>query len=81
MASKRLLVSLEETIFNDISDIARINKQSLSMIAKNLIETALEIQEDMYFSKLADKRLREAEQEKHKWISHEEVMKDVFKDV
>jgi predicted DNA-binding protein len=78
MACKRLLVSLEETIFNDISDIAKINKKSLSVIAKNLIETALEIHEDMYFSKLADKILKEAGEGKHKWISLEEAKEKWF---
>jgi kynureninase len=73
MSSKRLFVTLEESIFNDISDIAKTNNQSLSTIAKNLIASALEIHEDINFSRLADQSVALTKE----WISHEEVMKNV----
>ncbi|WP_133062958.1 MULTISPECIES: hypothetical protein [Rickettsieae] len=66
MAAKRLLVSLDEKIFNEIVDIAKINNESLSKIAKDLIITSLELQEDKILAKLADERIDNTKE----WISH-----------
>ncbi|MDN3030012.1 MAG: hypothetical protein QMO91_01380 [Candidatus Tisiphia sp.] len=66
MAAKRLLVSLDEKIFNEIVDIAKINNESLSKIAKDLIITSLELQEDKILAKLADERIGNTKE----WISH-----------
>ncbi|HJD67855.1 MAG TPA: hypothetical protein LFV66_05390 [Rickettsia endosymbiont of Bembidion lapponicum] len=71
MTAKRLLVSLDEKTFDDITNLAKINKLSSSKIAKKLIMDSLDLEEDMYFSRLADKRLAEA---KH-WVKHEDAWK------
>ncbi|WP_395476770.1 hypothetical protein [Rickettsia endosymbiont of Pantilius tunicatus] len=71
MTAKRLLVSLDEKTFDDITNLAKINKLSSSKIAKKLIMDSLDLEEDMYFSRLADKRLEET---KH-WIKHEDFWK------
>lgn len=71
MTAKRLLVSLDEKTFDDITNLAKINKLSSSKIAKKLIMDSLNLEEDMYFSRLADKRLEET---KH-WIKHEDFWK------
>ncbi|HJD65070.1 MAG TPA: hypothetical protein LFW10_02825 [Rickettsia endosymbiont of Diachasma alloeum] len=71
MTAKRLLVFLDEKTFDDITNLAKINKLSSSKIAKKLIMDSLDLEEDMYFSRLADKRLEET---KH-WIKHEEFWK------
>lgn len=71
MAAKRLLVSLDEDVFNEIIGLAKANKQSSSKIAKDLIIASLELQEDKMFSKLAEERLVNTE----KWISHEDAWK------
>ncbi|MEY4464301.1 MAG: hypothetical protein RLZZ81_1272 [Pseudomonadota bacterium] len=71
MVAKRLLVSLDEKVFNEITTLAKINKSSSSKIAKELIISSLELEEDAFFSKLADKRLEET---KH-WIKHEDFWK------
>lgn len=71
MTAKRLLVSLDEKTFDDITNLAKINKLSSSKIAKKLIMDSLGLEEDMYFSRLADKRLEET---KH-WIKHEDFWK------
>ncbi|MGX6960774.1 MAG: hypothetical protein ACIPMY_06185 [Rickettsia endosymbiont of Pentastiridius leporinus] len=71
MAAKRLLVSLDERVFDDIAALAKINKSSSSKIARELIMSSLELEEDFLFSKLADKRLEET---KH-WIKHEDFWK------
>lgn len=71
MAAKRLLVSLDEKVFDEITHLAKINKSSSSKIAKELIISSLELEEDIFFSKLADERLKET---KH-WIKHEDFWK------
>jgi len=71
MSYKKLSLSLEESIFDDISTMAKVTKQSLSMTAKKLIESALEEHEDMYFSKLADDILNKTKNGEHKWITYE----------
>lgn len=49
MTAKRLLVSLDEKTFDDITNLAKINKLSSSKIAKKLIMDSLDLEEDMYF--------------------------------
>lgn len=71
MAAKRLLVSLDEEIFNEIVDLAKANKASSSKIAKDLIVSSLALQEDKLFAKLADDRISNTKE----WISHIDVWK------
>lgn len=71
MAAKRLLVSLDESVFDEISNLAKINRESLSKIAKDLIISSLELSEDKVFAKLADDRLENTKN----WCSHEDAWK------
>lgn len=71
MKTKRLLVSLDESIFEEIEYMAKANQKSLSKIAKDLIISSLELEEDAIFSKLADERLKSTTQ----WIRHEDAWK------
>ena len=71
MAAKRLLVSLEEDVFNEITYLAKTNKESLSRIAKDLIVNSLDLQEDKTFAKLADERIANTKE----WVSHKEAWK------
>ncbi|WP_375331287.1 hypothetical protein [Candidatus Tisiphia endosymbiont of Oplodontha viridula] len=71
MAAKRLLVSLDEKIFDEIAGLAKINNESLSKVAKDLIITSLELQEDKILAKLADERIGNTEE----WISHTDTWK------
>ncbi|HJD57715.1 MAG TPA: hypothetical protein LFV92_00400 [Rickettsia endosymbiont of Ceroptres masudai] len=71
MAAKRLLVSLDEKTFDEITNLAKINKSSSSKVAKELIISSLELEEDALFSKLAEKRLAEAKY----WVKHEDAWK------
>ncbi|WP_375319062.1 hypothetical protein [Candidatus Tisiphia endosymbiont of Oplodontha viridula] len=71
MAAKRLLVSLDEKIFDEIAGLAKINNESLSKVAKDLIITSLELQEDKILAKLADDRIGNTKE----WISHTDVWK------
>jgi hypothetical protein len=65
MAAKRLLVSLDEAIYNEIVDLSKKNQESFSKIAKDLIVESLELQEDKAFSKLSEERLCSTQS----WIS------------
>ena len=71
MPSKRLLVSLDQEILNEITELAQYNKTSSSKIASQLIITSLELQEDRLFSNIADKRIKNTK----KWINHEDAWK------
>jgi hypothetical protein len=71
MAAKRLLVSLDEKIFDEIAGLAKINNESLSKVAKYLIITSLELQEDKILAKLADERIGNTRE----WISHTDTWK------
>lgn len=71
MPAKRLLVSLDEDIFNEIVNLAKVNNESSSSIAKNLIIASLELQEEKMFAKLADERMRSTK----KWFSHTDAWK------
>ena len=71
MAAKRLLVSLDEEMFNEIKELAKSNKTSSSKIAGELIKESLELQEDKLFAKLADKRISNTK----KWIDHIDAWK------
>jgi hypothetical protein len=71
MAAKRLLVSLDEKIFDAIAGLAKINNESLSKVAKDLIITSLELQEDKILAKLADERIGNTRE----WISHTDTWK------
>ena len=71
MVAKRLLVSLDEEMFNEVKELAKSNKTSSSKIAVELIKESLELQEDKLFAKLADKRIRSTK----KWIDHIDAWK------
>jgi hypothetical protein len=54
-----------------LSDLAVRNEKSLSAIVNELIEEALELREDIYFSKLAAER----DTPESVWVSHEDAWK------
>lgn len=71
MAAKRLLVSLDEKIFSKVESLAKYSHKSLSSMAKELIASSLETQDDILLSKLADERLESDQQ----WINHDDAWK------
>ena len=54
----RINITVSSEIAELLSQTARQNKKSISKVALELIEWAIEEREDMYFSKLGDKRLK-----------------------
>ncbi len=71
MISKRLLVSLDKDIFDKIENLAHLRHKSLSSVAKELILYSLDLEEDQFFSKKADERLKKISS----WTSHEDAWK------
>ncbi len=68
----RINITIEETIVKVLEGLAKQEKKSLSLFAKELILDALEHREDIAFSTLA--QVREAKSTKT--ISHEDAWKN-----
>jgi hypothetical protein len=56
MASQRLLVVLDPPVQEILKEIAKKNKVSVSSVGRDLIKEALEIEEDIYWDKVASQR-------------------------
>ena len=67
----RLNLTLDAPMMQMIAKLAKKGHQSRALVAKNLIAQALELQEDLYFSTLANAR----EKDNSPWVSHEEIWK------
>ena len=68
---KRVQISLSEDNLLVISALAEKHSQSIEETVKEMVLKALELEEDTYFSALAEK----CEKETKKWISHEDAWK------
>lgn len=65
---KRVNLTIENDLYEDFEAIKELrNESSLSSVILDLAKEALEINEDLYFAKLAEGRLKE------KRISHDKV--------
>lgn len=73
MATKhpRLNVTLSSKEMGMLSLLAEQEDKSLSAVAKELIDEALELREDIYFSRLATER----DTPDAVWVSHEDAWK------
>lgn len=69
--SPRINVILDSPLYQGVRYLAERDGVSLSTKARDLIKEALEIQEDIYLAKLADKR--EKSLDKSNVLSHEKV--------
>lgn len=67
----RINIPADERLLAVLTQFAEHENKSLSAAAKELIWLGLEIQEDLYFSRLSDKRLREG----GKRIKHKDAWK------
>lgn len=68
-AKKRINLTVEDEVFESLNKIAKKEKTSVASISHILLEKALELQEDFYFSKVGEKRISE----KFKRLSHEDI--------
>lgn len=65
----RINISVSKDMRRALGLLARRDEVPEATKAADLLQIALEIEEDRYFSKLADERLKK----NTKWLTHEEV--------
>ena len=70
-SKKRINVTIDDATYKALEKLSEKRAKSISSVSLNLIEQALELQEDLHFSRIADERLTERE----KRISHRKVWK------
>ncbi len=69
-AKKRINLTVDHHLYKDLERLRKFRKSaSLSAVVVNLTKEALELQEDIYFSKIAQKRRKEST------ISHDTLWK------
>lgn len=66
---KRINVIVDDDTYGLLEELSKKRAKSISSLSLSLIEEALELQEDLYFSRIADERLTE----KEKRIPHQKV--------
>ena len=67
---KRINLSVEDSLYAELEELQKLRgAPSLSSIVIELTKEALELQEDLYFAKIAEERENEKE------ISHKELWK------
>jgi predicted DNA-binding protein len=68
-AKKRINLTVEDEVFKNLKQLAEKENTSVAHISHVLLERALELKEDFYFSKVSEERL----DKKIKRISHKEI--------
>ena len=68
---KRINLTVDDKTYSVLQALSGKTQQKISTVSLNLIQQALELQEDIYFSKLADERLSQ----KQKRVSHDKAWK------
>ena len=68
-AKKRVIITIEDELFLNLKQIAEKENTSVANVSHALLERALELKEDHYFSKVGENRLSK----KSKRISHEDI--------
>jgi predicted DNA-binding protein len=60
-AKKRINITVDDDIYDALERLSGDRDQSVAGVGLSLIEQALEYQEDIYFSRVADERLSRKE--------------------
>ncbi|OGQ79156.1 MAG: hypothetical protein A2289_03120 [Deltaproteobacteria bacterium RIFOXYA12_FULL_58_15] len=68
-AKKRINITVDDRTYEALERLSGERDQSVAGVGLSLIEEALEYQEDIYFSRIADERLGQ----KQKRVSHEKA--------
>ncbi len=71
LAKKRINLTVDDKTYSVLETLSEKKRQKISTVSLNLIQQALEMQEDIYFSNLADERLSK----KQKRISPDKAWK------
>ena len=70
-AKKRINLTVNDDLHKSLKSLANRENSSVASVSYALLERALELQEDQFFSKVGESRLNR----KQKRISHEEIWK------
>ena len=68
-AKKRINLTVEDELFENLKRLAKKEDTSIASVSNALIERALELREDMYFSKVSEQRLEKVA----KRLTHENL--------
>lgn len=68
-AKKRINLTVEDDLFINLKQLAAKEKTSVANVSHALLERALELKEDHYFSKVGEDRLAK----KAKRLSHKDI--------
>ena len=68
-AKKRINISVDDRVYDALVRLSGKRAQSVAGVSLSLIEEALEFQEDLHFSRVADERLGN----KQKRVSHDKA--------
>lgn len=68
-AKKRINITIDDETYEALERLSIKRQQSVSGVGLSLIEQALEYQEDLYYSRIADERLSK----KEKRIPHDKA--------
>jgi len=68
-AKKRINITVDDDVYEALERLSGKRDQSVASVGLRLIEEALEYQEDLYFARVADKRLAG----KEKRIDHDKA--------
>jgi predicted DNA-binding protein len=68
-AKKRINLTVEDDLFDNLKQLAEKEQTSVANVSHALLERALELKEDHYFSKIGEERLSK----KAKRISHKDI--------
>ena len=66
---KRINITVDDELYRSLDKLSKKENGTLSSVSLRLIERAVELEEDLYFSRQADKRLSKNE----KRIAHAKV--------
>lgn len=68
-AKKRINLTVDDDLFENLKSLAKKEKSSIASLSHDLLERALELREDKFFSKVGEDRLTQ----KAKRISHKDI--------
>ena len=68
-AKKRINLTVEDNLFENLQRLAKKENASVASVSHDLLERALELREDQYFSEVGESRLTK----KGKRVAHKDV--------
>lgn len=69
---KRINITIDDELYRSLDHLSKKEKVTLSSVSLRLIERAVELEEDLYFSREAEKRLSKNE----KRVKHSKAWKE-----